>query len=866
MSSTSALLSSAAESLAPTATTPALSSDASPTPLSSFLESASSALLQASSLSESAASAIVTATATGDSAAHAVASERPASYKIIGVVLAILSGVFIGSSFVFKKKGLLSMQNKPGFVAGEGHAYLRSPMWWTGMSLMVIGEICNFVAYAFTDAILVTPMGALSVVICAILSSIFLKEKLTFFGKIGCALCIIGAVVIALNGPSASAAATIPEFLKSFINPLFLSWLSIVTVVSLGLIFWAAPRYGKKNMLVYVFICSLIGGISVVCTSGLGASILTSINGNNQFKHWFAYVLLVIVVITLLAEINYLNKALELFNTSMVTPCYFVVFTSATLLSDVLLHKGFKAPPEKIVTLVFGFLTICCGIVLLQMSKLDPEDLAQKVNLDRRTTMLLKAADQAELAHGANGEVRGEKGDTRNLDLEDPGVDTIRGFAGLAGSVHRAISARRTISRRRSQASRMTQIRSRHGHGGRGHRQSDSFGIEGSDGSEDEYSIDENGHIVDGKWRTRRSLRAGNGHGYSKGFSVQGDDGIVRHQLYDAPMPSDAADKISQYSRSDAGAGPSPTATSFATHGHQYHHQQRNAGHEPRSPTAIHFEEEVIEHRYPGKGEAGSILHQPHQPPGGANAHLYPHAGSSSTSASGPSELGEMRSNASIIDAHAAPGAAATARPAPAVRVQNGSIQGSGHGGRSGTVSTKTSSRSAGTGSSGGVSRGLSKFGRTDDNRSLSTMIQEHFAADTASSASTRSRSRSRERGQGHGATGIFASMRGGGRRAAHDEDGDGDGESVGLVEHGAEFAGSYSDFGAARARERADQQAGGVTSTPRDSRDLEEADAYARPDDSFDADRTTDGRQQDRYSLDEREGSPDFAFPHRRL
>lgn len=53
-----------------------------------------------------------------------------------------------------------------------------------------------------------------------------------------------------------------------------------------------------------VFICSLIGGISVVCTSGLGASILTSINGNNQFKHWFAYVLLVIVVITLLAEVS----------------------------------------------------------------------------------------------------------------------------------------------------------------------------------------------------------------------------------------------------------------------------------------------------------------------------------------------------------------------------------------------------------------------------------------------------------------------------------------------------------------------------------------------------------------------------------
>lgn len=31
--------------------------------------------------------------------------------------------------------------------------------------IVVVGEACNFVAYAFTQAILVTPLGALSVVI-----------------------------------------------------------------------------------------------------------------------------------------------------------------------------------------------------------------------------------------------------------------------------------------------------------------------------------------------------------------------------------------------------------------------------------------------------------------------------------------------------------------------------------------------------------------------------------------------------------------------------------------------------------------------------------------------------------------------------
>ena len=42
----------------------------------------------------------------------------------VGVALAIGSGLLIGSSFVFKKKGLLSSQK--GQVAGEGVAYLKS--------------------------------------------------------------------------------------------------------------------------------------------------------------------------------------------------------------------------------------------------------------------------------------------------------------------------------------------------------------------------------------------------------------------------------------------------------------------------------------------------------------------------------------------------------------------------------------------------------------------------------------------------------------------------------------------------------------------------------------------------------------------
>lgn len=232
---------------------------------------------------------------------------RPPRDKIIGIVLAISSGLFIGSSFVLKKRGLLDANEKYHEEAGEGYGYLKNAFWWSGMTLMVIGEICNFVAYAFTDAVIVAPMGALSVVICAVLSAIFLKERLSIVGKIACFICIVGSVVIPLNAPSHAAVKDIQEMQHFVVAPGFLSFAGVIILASLFLALWVGPRYGKKSMFVYITICSIIGGLSVVATQGLGSAIIAQIRGEQQFNQWFLYVLLVFVVCTLVTEIIYLN-------------------------------------------------------------------------------------------------------------------------------------------------------------------------------------------------------------------------------------------------------------------------------------------------------------------------------------------------------------------------------------------------------------------------------------------------------------------------------------------------------------------------------------------------------------------------------
>ena len=104
---------------------------------------ASTVLSTAISATTSAASS--TATAAG---AHGGSkANRPPAYKAAGLGFAIASGVFIGVSFVLKKKGLLQSNLKENTKPGEGVAYLKNKWWWIGMILMILGEVFNFIAY-----------------------------------------------------------------------------------------------------------------------------------------------------------------------------------------------------------------------------------------------------------------------------------------------------------------------------------------------------------------------------------------------------------------------------------------------------------------------------------------------------------------------------------------------------------------------------------------------------------------------------------------------------------------------------------------------------------------------------------------------
>lgn len=270
-----------------------------------------------------------------------------------------------------KKKGLLRLARKGSMRAGQGgHAYLKEWLWWAGLLSMGAGEVANFAAYAFAPATLVTPLGALSVLVSAILSSYFLSERLNLHGKIGCLLSILGSTVMVIHAPKEEEIETLDEMSHKLGDPGFVVFATLVVIVSLILIFVVGPRHGQSNILVYITICSVIGALSVSCVKGLGIAIKELFAGKPVLRHPLTWGLLLSLVVCVSTQINYLNRALDIFNTSIVTPIYYVFFTTSVLTCSAILFKEWQdMPADDIIGTLSGFFTIIVGIFLLHAFK-----------------------------------------------------------------------------------------------------------------------------------------------------------------------------------------------------------------------------------------------------------------------------------------------------------------------------------------------------------------------------------------------------------------------------------------------------------------------------------------------------------------
>ncbi|KAI9034046.1 magnesium transporter, partial [Hyaloraphidium curvatum] len=298
----------------------------------------------------------------------------PDYFVYIGMAMAIVSSTLNGVSFVLQKKGILDVEVKmlrEGREVKHGHVeYLKSWVWWTGTACMVFAEVTNLVAYSFAPSVLVAPMGSMSVFVTAILSTYFLKEQLSFEAKVGVFLTVIGSIVVVLQSPnSENPVYTIGMFWNYMARWWAILW-AILCLIALGVIsLYLGPRYGKKNVLVYITAAAIGGSWLVQLAGAVGASVIYSFSHwetDNAFRNWSLYVLVLVIAVLAVYQVLTTNRALADHGAGIVMPIFYVMFTTATMITFAFLYAGASTiPGVQVATLIMGFLVISCGVAIL---------------------------------------------------------------------------------------------------------------------------------------------------------------------------------------------------------------------------------------------------------------------------------------------------------------------------------------------------------------------------------------------------------------------------------------------------------------------------------------------------------------------
>nr|KYP40754.1 Magnesium transporter NIPA2 [Cajanus cajan] len=310
------------------------------------------------------------------------------SSNLIGFILALTSSAFIGSSFIIKKKGLQRATLNGSSASGGGYGYLLQPLWWLGMVTMIVGEIANFVAYVYAPAVLVTPLGALSIIVSAVLAHFMLNEKLQKMGMLGCLLCIVGSTVIVLHAPQEKSLSSVQEIWQMAVQPAFLLYTASAIAVAVFLIVYCAPRYGQTNILVYIGICSIIGSLTVMSIKAIGIAIRLTLEGADQFVQFQTWIFTMVAISCIVTQLNYLNMALDTFNTAVVSPIYYALFTSFTILASAIMFKDYSGQSvSSIASELCGFITVLSGTTVLHSTR-EPDP---PVNTGNESASLLRS-------------------------------------------------------------------------------------------------------------------------------------------------------------------------------------------------------------------------------------------------------------------------------------------------------------------------------------------------------------------------------------------------------------------------------------------------------------------------------------------
>jgi magnesium transporter len=251
-------------------------------------------------------------------------------------------------------------------------SYLKSLYWWLGITLMTVGEVGNFLAYGFAPASIVSPLGVVALISNCVIAPFMLKERFRKRDAWGVLVAIGGAVIVVLSAKQSETKMGPDDLWEAIKRWEFLTYIGITALVIIALMV-ASPKYGGRTVLIDLGLVGLFGGYTALSTKGVASLLSDTLWRALTFP--ITYVLVLVLVLSALMQIRYVNKALQSFDSTQVIPTQFVMFTLSVIIGSAVLYRDFEsATMDRVGKFVAGCFLTFFGVYLITSGRSKREE------------------------------------------------------------------------------------------------------------------------------------------------------------------------------------------------------------------------------------------------------------------------------------------------------------------------------------------------------------------------------------------------------------------------------------------------------------------------------------------------------------
>ncbi|XP_061459727.1 NIPA-like protein 2 isoform X2 [Rhineura floridana] len=235
---------------------------------------------------------------------------------LLGILLAIIGNILISISLNLQKWSHLRLMRQ-----ANQKPFYRSKLWWCGIILMGTGEMGNFAAYGFASIMVIAPLGNVAV--------------------IGGTVTIAGIFLLVTFAPSVTQELTTRKIQNDLVSWQFLIYV-VVAVITFCILLYFHKRRKVNHIVVLLTMVALLASLNVISVKAVATMIALSVRSNMQLTYPVFYIMLILMVLTCVFQVKFLNQAMKLYSEAEVIPMNYVFFTISAVVAGAIFYQEFQ--------------------------------------------------------------------------------------------------------------------------------------------------------------------------------------------------------------------------------------------------------------------------------------------------------------------------------------------------------------------------------------------------------------------------------------------------------------------------------------------------------------------------------------------